>query len=61
MTKYFNLKSNQGVETVDELTLSDFPTRKDFYNECKRLRGEYSLAGMQVYTSSRSTKDWRNK
>ena len=59
--KYFNLKTNYGVETVDQLSEKDFLTYKDFLKEFRRLLSEYRLAGMPVYSSNRSTKDWRNK
>lgn len=61
MTRFFNLKTNQGTETVDELSLKDFATRKEYFAELKRLRNEYHLAGMAVYTSQRCTKEWSNK
>lgn len=60
-TIYFNLKSNYGVETVDELCSSDFDTYKEFRAEVRRLLSEYHLAGMNVYTSQRATKEWRSK
>lgn len=56
--KYINLKSVYGVETVDELNPKDFSTFKDFRTELKRLIYEYRLAGMNVYSSQRSSKDW---
>jgi len=58
--KYFNIKTNQGVETVDELSLSDFNTYKEFKTELKRLVNEYRMCGMAVYISQRSTNDWNN-
>lgn len=61
MTKYFNMKTVYGTETVDELSREDFKSLKEFSQELKRLRGEYHLAGMQVYTSSRACKDWNTK
>lgn len=60
MIKYFNMKSNYGVETVDELDSKDFNTYKEFRNELIRLRNEYRIAGMQVYTSQRCTNEWKN-
>jgi hypothetical protein len=56
--KYINLKSVYGVETIDELNPKDFSTFKDFRKELKRLIYEYHLAGMNVYSSQRSSKDW---
>ena len=60
-TVYFNLRSSFGVETVDELCSSDFDTYKEFKAEVIRLVSEYRMCGMGVYTSSRSTKEWRSK
>ena len=61
MKKYFNIKSVYGVETIDELDSSDFSTLKEFRQEVKRLYREYNLTPMNVYTSSRCTKDWKNR
>ena len=61
MKVYFNIRTNYGVETVDEISLTDFNTPKEFSMERRRLAGEYRMAGMQVYTSSRCTKEWRDK
>ena len=60
MKRYFNFKSNYGVETVDELSREDFNTVKEFRKELSRLAGEYRLAGIPVYISSRCTKEWKN-
>jgi hypothetical protein len=59
--KYINLKSSQGIETVDQLSEKDFSSYKDFLKEFRRLLSEYRLAGMPVYSSNRCTKEWRNK
>ncbi len=59
--KYINLKTNYGIETIDQLSEKDFLTYKEFLKEFRRLLSEYRLAGMAVYSSNRSTKDWRNK
>ena len=61
MTTYFNIKTNLGTETIDQISENDFTTYKEFRLERKRLVSEYHLAGMNVYTSNRSTKEWRNK
>lgn len=58
---YLNIKTSQGIETVDELNPKDFETRKAFRKELKRLCGEYRLCDMAVYSSQRSTNEWRNK
>lgn len=60
MTRYLNLGTRLGVETVDELSSIDFPTIKDFRTELNRLRYEYRLAGMAVYISLRCDKTWNN-
>lgn len=60
MKVYFNIRTNYGVETVDELSLNDFNTPKEFSIEKRRLVDEYRLAGMAVYISSRCTRDWKN-
>ena len=57
--KYLNMKTVYGVETVDELDPKDFNTFKEFRTEFLRLRREYHIAGMGVYTSQRCTKEWR--
>lgn len=59
MKKYLNYKSNYGIETIDEICRSDFKTYKEYRKELSRLVSEYSIAGMNVYISSRSTKEWR--
>lgn len=61
MTRYINMRTVYGVETVDELTREDFASRKEFVNELTRLIGEYRMAGMNVYRSTRCTKEWRNR
>jgi hypothetical protein len=58
--RYLNYKSSYGVETVDCLDYKDFIYYKDFRKELIRLLNEYRLAGMDVYISQRSTKDWKN-
>ena len=59
--KYFNYKTGYGVETVDQIDQKDFIWYKEYRQELRRLLGEYRLAGMNVYISSRSSKDWREK
>ena len=64
-TRYLNMRGPYGVETVDELSSDEeghnFKTRSDFNREISRLVTEYRMGGMPVYTSSRCTKEWRNK
>lgn len=57
--KYINMKTNHGVETVDQLDPEDFETMKAFRSEVRRLLYEYRLSGMNVYTSSRCDKTWK--
>ena len=60
-TRYLNLKTIHGVETVDEVSSQDFPRWSDFTKEISRLRDEYYFCGMNVYSSSRCTKEWKEK
>lgn len=59
--KYLNLKTSQGVETVDEVNPKDFKNNKEFKKELKRLVNEYHLCNMPVYISNRATKDWKQR
>ena len=59
--KYYNYKTGYGVETVDQIDQKDFTWYKEYRQELRRLLNEYRLAGMNVYISSRSSKDWREK
>ena len=56
--KYLNMKTDYGVETVDELDRKDFKTFREFRQELIRLINEYRIAGMNVYTSQRCDKTW---
>ena len=56
---YLNMRSQYGVETVDELNRKDFNTYKAYRAEVKRLVAEYRMSGMNVYTSQRCCKDWK--
>jgi len=58
MKRYFNIRTNYGVETVDQLFLSDFNSYAEFRKEVVRLKKEYYMAGMNVYTSQRCDKTW---
>ena len=57
--KYYNYKTGYGVETVDQIDQKDFIWYKEYRQELRRLLNEYRSSGMDVYISSRSTKDWR--
>lgn len=59
--KYLNIKTQYGVETIDELNPKDFIHWFEFNKELKRLKNEYHLAGMEVYISQRPCKDWANR
>ncbi len=55
-TIYLNMKTNQGTETVDQISREDFATRAEYVKELKNIVKEYNLAGMKVYTSQRQVK-----
>ncbi len=50
------MKTNQGTETVDQISREDFATRAEYVKELKNIVKEYNLAGMKVYTSQRQVK-----
>lgn len=57
------MKTRFGTETVDELDRKDFKGVhgfSEFRKEKRRLVEEYRMAGMNVYSSSRCTRDWKN-
>ncbi|HEY6143694.1 MAG TPA: hypothetical protein VIV55_09820 [Flavobacterium sp.] len=59
---YLNIKTSEGVETIDELNPKDFKTYKEFLKELKRLKGEYQNASPfygRLYTSQRCTNEWK--
>lgn len=58
MKRYFNIRTNYGVETIDQLFRSDFNSDKEYRAEIVRLKKEYRFAGMNVYTSQRCDKTW---
>ena len=58
------MKTRFGTETVDELDRKDFKGVhgfSEFRKEKRRLVEEYRMAGMNVYSSSRCTRDWKNE
>jgi hypothetical protein len=64
MTHYLNLKTPEGVETLDELNSNDFQTLKEYRAEKKRLINAYRTTSSYfagVYWSQRSTNYWKNK
>ncbi len=58
-TIYFNMKTGEGIETVDELSTEDFENYYTFNREVRYLTEEYRLAGMDVYLSQRACKSWK--
>lgn len=60
-TIFLNIKTNLGTETVDEFTIEEGQTLKDFKKYVNEMVNEYQTAGISVYKSSRSTNDWKNK
>ncbi|MBS3739697.1 MAG: hypothetical protein KGY51_12005 [Psychroflexus sp.] len=56
------MRTNQGVETVDQFTAGiDAPEKyKEFRRYVNSMVSEYNMSGMSVYKSSRATKEWRN-
>lgn len=61
MTVYLNMRTTQGVETVDEFTKEIGQDFKTFRAYVSKMVQEYHIAGMPVYRSSRPTKEWANK
>ena len=59
MIRYFNLKTQYGIETIYEINKNDFKSTIEYINEKNRLIREYRLSGINVYLSTRSTKEWR--
>ena len=62
-TIYLNLKSQYGVETVDQFTQGEDAPKdaKEFRKYVNEMLRNYRESGMQVYKSQRATKDWKNK
>ena len=60
---YLNMKTGQGVETVDEFTQGqDAPINyREFRAYVRDMVREYHIAGMAVYRSTRCTNEWRKK
>jgi len=59
-TRYFNMKTNFGVETVDEIRRADWGTYKGYIAELRSMLSNYRIAGMNVYLSQRCTNNWKN-
>lgn len=59
MKRYINIKTSDGVETVDEFDYNTLEDRKEF----KRCLREYILSDPynNYYSSQRCTKDWNER
>ena len=57
MTKYLNIKTVHGTETVETVNRKDFNSYKEFTNEIKNLKDNYALMGYNLYTSQRASKN----
>jgi len=57
-TVYLNLKTSHGTETVDEFEREKDQSPLEFRKYVNQMVKEYHIAGMNVYKSSRCTKDW---
>lgn len=60
MVRYLNCNIYGINETIDQLSLSDFKSFKDFKQELKRLKNEYNLSGCynNLRWSQRACKGW---
>lgn len=64
MTTYLNIRTSEGVETVDEISRSSYPSYKEFRKARLELIREYRKAHSYysgIYTSKRCTRDWQKK
>lgn len=59
MTIYLNTKQYGQTETVDEFTRGQGQNPKDFRKYVNEMVSNYRQNGMNVYKSSRCTKDWK--
>ena len=59
MIKYINIKSDYGVETVDEFDYNTKADRQYF----RKMLNEYNISDLSnyYYPSQRCTNDWRKK
>ena len=57
MIKYLNIKTTYGVETWETVNREDFNTYKEFINEIKNIKKNYSLMGYNLYISQRASKN----
>lgn len=61
MKTYLNMMTSNGVETVDEFERDNGQSIREYNRYVNEMVSEYRLAGMNVYKSTRPTKDWANK
>jgi hypothetical protein len=60
-TVYINFKGSYGIETVDEFTPELGQSWLEFNRYVNEMLREYRMSGMNVYRSSRPTRDWANR
>jgi hypothetical protein len=60
-TIYINFKGSCGIETVDEFTIEPAQSWLAFNRYVNEMIREYRMSGMNVYRSSRPTRDWANR
>lgn len=58
MKRYLNTRTEYGVETIDVLDSEDFKSSREFAQELRRLREEYTMSGSPCWVSRRATKEW---
>ena len=56
MVNYLNIKTNFGTETWETVDSRDFKTIKQFKEEIRSIKHNYSLMGYSLYTSQRACK-----
>lgn len=61
MRKFINIKSNYGIETIDEFQTNNKQERTEFQRCFKEYKIAYSGTDIHVYASQRSAKDWGEK
>ncbi len=55
MIRYLNIKTKYGVETWESVNRQDFNSYKEFIQEIKSLKKNYSLMGYNLYISQRKS------
>lgn len=63
--KYFNIKTNNGIETIDSVDRNDYRNFNEYKKAVnallKEYRTDYKRHGIHVYISQKCTNDWKNK